>query len=249
MKSRYSPYVPLAILFALAATYQVRFYADAVQQLNSPTELAQYPLNTQPASALISYAGAEAKQAGVYEGDRLLSVNNLPYTGGNNPYANLPVWVVIPALLLVFLFPLTMAYVIVVHRAMDVRVVLRQGVQYALARNGVRFMQIILSAIVIFVAASLIASHAANRPKKIIIMAGGVLLVFLLQGIAERLRRFVDRRFFREAYNAEQILSDLSEKVRTIVETRPLLETVAERISESLHVPRVALMLKDGGDY
>ncbi|HYG81104.1 MAG TPA: SpoIIE family protein phosphatase, partial [Pyrinomonadaceae bacterium] len=179
----------------------------------------------------------------------ILVLRMLIFTGGNNPYANLPTWIVIPALLLVFLFPLTLAYAIVVHRAMDVRVVLRQGVQYALARNGVRVMQVILSAVVIFVAASLVASSEANRPQKIAIMAGGVMLVFLLQGIAERLRRFVDRRFFREAYNAEQILSDLSEKVRTIVETKPLLETVAERISESLHVPRVALMLKEGDGY
>lgn len=52
-----------------------------------------------------------------------------------------------------------------------------------------------------------------------------------------RLGRWVDRRFFREAYEADAILSDLATNVRTIVETRPLLETVATRIAESLHVP------------
>jgi len=118
-----------------------------------------------------------------------------------------------------------------------------------LARNGVRVIQVVLSAVIIFVAASLIASSAANRPQKIAVMAAGVALIFLLQGIAEKLRRWVDRRFFREAYNAEQILSDLSEKVRTIVKTEPLLETVAQRISESLHVRRVALMLREDGLY
>ncbi|MDQ3819238.1 MAG: PDZ domain-containing protein, partial [Acidobacteriota bacterium] len=67
-------------------------------------------------------------------------------------------WLFMPALLMLFLFPLTLAYVIVVHRAMDVRVAIRQGVQYALARNGVRVIQVILSAVIIFVAATLIAS-------------------------------------------------------------------------------------------
>lgn len=168
---------------------------------------------------------------------------------GKGTTEDLSAWYTVPALLLLFLFPLTLAYVIVVHRAMDVRVALRQGVQYALARNGVRVIQIILSAVIIFVAATLVASSSANRPQKITVIAAGVALVFLLQGVAERLRGWVDRRFFREAYNAEQILSDLSDKVRTIVETAPLLETVAQRISESLHVPRVALMLKDNGAY
>jgi len=60
-----------------------------------------------------------------------------------------------------------------------------------------------------------------------------------------RLRRGVDRRFLREAYEADAILSDLATNVRTIVETRPLLETVATRIAESLHVPRIAILLDD----
>ena len=60
-----------------------------------------------------------------------------------------------------------------------------------------------------------------------------------------RRRRGVDRRFFREAYEGDAILSDLATNVRTIVETRPLLETVATRSAESLHVPRIAILLDD----
>ena len=43
------------------------------------------------------------------------------------------------SLMAVVLLPVTLAYVIVVQRAMDVRMVIRQGVQYALARRGVNF--------------------------------------------------------------------------------------------------------------
>src|SRR5208282_3032218 len=53
-----------------------------------------------------------------------------------------PEWFVLSALSLMLLFPITLAYVIVVHRAMDVRVVIRQGLQYALARGGVRVLQV-----------------------------------------------------------------------------------------------------------
>ncbi|MGB7925830.1 MAG: SpoIIE family protein phosphatase [Pyrinomonadaceae bacterium] len=169
--------------------------------------------------------------------------------GAKRPMEGMPAWLTVPALLLLFLFPLTLAYVIVVNRAMDVRVVIRQGVQYALAKSGVRVIQVALSAIIIFAAASFISSSSTNRPQKIIVISAGITFVFLLQGLAERLRRWTDRRFFREAYNAEVILSDLSEKVRTMVETAPLLETVAQRISESLHIPRIALLLKDDGTY
>ncbi|HST23919.1 MAG TPA: SpoIIE family protein phosphatase, partial [Blastocatellia bacterium] len=82
-----------------------------------------------------------------------------------------------------------------------------------------------------------------------IIIGIGVTLIFTMRRLGERLAAWLDRRFFREAYNAEQILSELSENVRTMVETRPLIETVAERISESLHVPRIALFMQNGGAY
>jgi phosphoserine phosphatase RsbU/P len=59
----------------------------------------------------------------------------------------------------------------------------------------------------------------------------------------------VDRRFFREAYEADAILSDLASKVRTMVETGPLLETVATRIAESLHVRRIAILLDGSGTF
>src|SRR5258708_14709331 len=61
-----------------------------------------------------------------------------------------------------------------------------------------------------------------------------------------RIAAWIDRRFFRDAYDAEQILTELAESVRTMVETEPLLRTVAERISASLHVPRIALLLREG---
>ena len=55
-----------------------------------------------------------------------------------------PEWFVLSALSLMLLFPITLAYVIVVHRAMDVRVVIRQGLQYALATRGIRVLQVVL---------------------------------------------------------------------------------------------------------
>ena len=160
-----------------------------------------------------------------------------------------PLWIFVPSLLLLSLFPLTMAYVIVVQRAMDVRVVIRQGVQYALARGGVFILQIIIIALVIFLAASGTFNAELNRPQRLTLVALGFAFVLFVRRVAERLRKWIDRRFFREAYNAELILSDLSENVRTMVETKPLIETVAQRIAESLHIKQVTFLLKENGAY
>jgi phosphoserine phosphatase RsbU/P len=160
-----------------------------------------------------------------------------------------PAWIELPCLLMTLLFPLTLAYLILVHRALDVRVVIRQGLQYALARRGVIILQAVLSAVLFTIVAVLVTSHAMSTVSTILLMAAGLWGIFLLQGLTQRLASWIDRRFFREAYDAERILADLSESVRTIMETRPLLETVARRIAESLHVERVAVLIDGSRPY
>jgi len=160
-----------------------------------------------------------------------------------------PEWLVLGGLLMLMFFPVTLAYAIVVQRAMDVRVVIRQGLQYALARHGVLVLQVILTSIIVTAAVTLESGAERSRPQKIIIISVSFIAILWLRKLSGSVRVWVDRRFFRDAYNAEQILSGLSDEVRTIVETEPLLERVAQRIAESLHVPRVAVLLEDGGWY
>jgi len=169
------------------------------------------------------------------------------FTGGG--LDNVPEWAWIPCILLLALFPITLAYVIVVQRALDVRVVLRQGMRYALAKRGVLVVQIIAFAIVAIGSLNLATDPNRNRPRKIQGIGLGALGAVLVRRGSEKLRGWLDRRFFREAYDAEQILSALSDQVRTMVETAPLLETVARQISGSMHVPRIAMLVRDDGHY
>jgi len=160
-----------------------------------------------------------------------------------------PPWLVLSALSLMLLFPVTLAYVIVVHRAMDVRVVIRQGLQYALASGGIRVLQILLTIFVGFSVVIFSRSRKLSLPNEITTISLGMLAVIWLRKAGERLRRWTDRRFFRDAYDSEQILEALSEEVRSIVERQPLLERVATKIAESLHIPRVAVLLEEAGFY
>ena len=160
-----------------------------------------------------------------------------------------PVWIVIPTLLLLFLFPLTLAHVIVVQRAMDVSVVIRQGVRYAFARGGVMALGFLIFNAIVFLMIWEIKKESTSPLEISAILFIGVTLIFAIARLGGRLIKWTDRRFFREAVNAEQVLSDLSENVRTMVETKPLIETVTRTISDSLHVPRVAFLLNEDGSY
>jgi len=159
----------------------------------------------------------------------------------------LPGWSGLLLMTMLLAFPLTMAYAIVVHRAMDVRVVVRQGLQYLLATESIRVIRIASSAAIVIAVTMMSADRSISQ--RLAWLAVGFVLIGSIRGFAQRLRRWIDRRFFREAYEADAILSDLANKVRSIVETRPLLETVATRIAESLHVSRIAILLNQGGAF
>jgi sigma-B regulation protein RsbU (phosphoserine phosphatase) len=179
----------------------------------------------------------------------LLLATFIVWIRGKTMEESLPSWAVALALLMILLFPLTLAYVIVVQRAMDVRVVLRQGLQYGLAKNGIRVLQGILIIAAAYFVEKILSDRRADLLVRVVGVVAGATAVWRISRRADKLRGWIDRRFFRETYNAEQVLSDLSDQVRSIVETRPLIETVAVRISETLHIPQVAVLLGGSGPY
>jgi sigma-B regulation protein RsbU (phosphoserine phosphatase) len=146
------------------------------------------------------------------------------------------------ALLMNALFPVTLAYVIVVERAMDLRFVIRQSVQYAIAKLGVWALRIAIGWI--FVA--LLVNNTRGASVWVTAGIGAMGLVVFRQSMASRASTWVDRKFFREAYDAETVLSELAAEAGRYVEIDPLLEKVARRISDTLHVPDIVILVREG---
>ena len=70
-------------------------------------------------------------------------------------WSGFPGWILISVTVPLALFPITLAYVTVVQRALDVRVLVRQSLQYALARRGVLAMRVLVSVCVVLIVAIL----------------------------------------------------------------------------------------------
>lgn len=156
----------------------------------------------------------------------------------------------IPICFLFCVFPATLAYAIVVERAMDLRMVIRQGVRYTLAKGGLGVLLALVAAAVFWGLSVLLIGRQSKGVWSMAIYVAIVIAgVVLIRTTRKRLMDWVDRRFFREAYNAQLILEDLSENVHSIVDEKQMLETVAKRISQSLHVPQFAFLLNGGQEY
>jgi sigma-B regulation protein RsbU (phosphoserine phosphatase) len=162
--------------------------------------------------------------------------------------AEIPLWYLITAILAITLFPLTLAYVIVVQRAMEVRMAIRTGVQYAFARGGISVVRIGLSAAIIFLGVHLMLA-SSGPVVSTLSLSLSIGLAMLVIRASKKLALWTDRRFFREAYDTEVILTELSQNVAAIRDTKELLETVTRQISTSLHVPRVVVFLKSAKTF
>jgi hypothetical protein len=143
--------------------------------------------------------------------------------------------------------PVTIPYAVLVHRVLDVKLIARRAFHYALARSSVLF----------FVAAPLLALawyFYAHRSLSLSEIFSGGRVVLLLSATAlgvaalyyrKALLDLIDRRFFREQYDARQILTLLVERIRGINEAESLASLVSREIDLALHLEGIAMMVLD----
>src|SRR5260370_1692010 len=132
---------------------------------------------------------------------------------------------------------ITLAYAIVKHRILGIRVVIRRGMQYLLAKNVLR--------VILFSPFIVLAVQLMRHPELCI---GDVLLrsswpfyLFVIASAAlslryrKRLSTWVDRKFFRSAYQREEILLALIERIKSNESMEGVSRIVAREIEMALH--------------
>ena len=153
------------------------------------------------------------------------------------------------------IFPLSFAYAIVRHQVIPIRLILRRSVRYLLVSRGF----IIIQAAVVFVVLSFLLTgnriaaidRFGNRADIIVTMAATALAIAALTVVNQRVMPIIDRRFFREAYDAQKILSDLGQEMRTVTTVNQLLSLAVVKIQDALHIENVTIFLFDdrSGNY
>ena len=140
--------------------------------------------------------------------------------------------------------PFTTAYSVVVDRVFDLRLVARAALQYALAR--ITIIALILVPLLwalwsAFEARSqTIAQVVAQRPLPLCTAAFSLVVVLPRR---QRLLGALDRRFFREHYDTDLILSALVDASRTAKSASQLAQLLASEIDQALHPYRLAVLV------
>jgi len=142
-------------------------------------------------------------------------------------------------------FPLSLAYAILRHRLFDVSVLIRQGVQYALARRVLASMvpalALMLTADVLLHRDQTLAGFLQGRGWAYV--AVGALALVARAGRRQWFHR-LDRHFFREHYDAQQILRAVSEDIHRIGDFERVAPRVVAQIEAALHPEFAALLVR-----
>lgn len=169
---------------------------------------------------------------------------------GYSPGVHHGMWMAYSGAVLFMFAPFTLAYVVLAQRAMDVSILVRQGTRYALARATVWGVQFVL---VVALSYRLLLPLLTQKQVSSEQIWQGALFLFLIAAISlvfrKRSTNWIDKKFFREAYDSEQVLKELSEEVRRFTESEPLLRTVSRRVSDTLHVNQIGIFLRGGAGF
>jgi sigma-B regulation protein RsbU (phosphoserine phosphatase) len=164
-------------------------------------------------------------------------------------------WLVSLAFLTFPLFPLSFAYSIIRHQVIPARIILRRSVRYLLVSRGFIFVQ----AIVVFAALSFLLTGSrmqaidrlGPRADIVVTMAVTAAAIALLTMLNHRVMPLIDRRFFRESYDAQRVMSEFAREMRKVTTVPQLVELATARIQNALHAENVTVFLLDRatGEY
>ena len=146
-------------------------------------------------------------------------------------------------------FPLAFAYGIMKHKLFDVRVIVRRGLQYALARNFLRAIPVVAAGLLV-----LDLVFHGNQPLFGVLKSRGAVYVAIaaLAGLAYAQRQSwlsgLDRRFFRDKYDAHRLFRDIVEEIRHAGSEEQVAPSVAARVVDALHAEFCALLQRRLGE-
>ena len=161
-----------------------------------------------------------------------------------SPFEDFPYWIVAPCVLAVFLLPLSVAYAVLRYRVLGVPQLLRLGLQYALARH-------LMLAAVPVLGLGLIVDLLlhGNEPLLAVLQARGWVyallgsLALVLHTPRRRCLGELDKRFFRERYDAQRLLGEVVKEVGEATSFEQVAPRAVARIEAALHAEFVAVSM------
>lgn len=144
---------------------------------------------------------------------------------------------------------LLIAYAIIRHELLDIRIVIRKSLSYATLVLALALTY--LAPILILELATVKFSTGLNLSGVLLALGVGVIIAGTVHLLYEDIRDRIDRIYFRERYDAYRMVQELSEQLASTLDLDAMKSILLNRLSESMHLQSIALFLKlqASGEY
>lgn len=150
------------------------------------------------------------------------------------------------------LIPLSFGHSVVRYRLMDVDVVVRRALVYAMTTVAIAMMIGAVALGLVFLAIGEDLSRTEITLRALIAIVAMAGIVMLSEPLKNFLQERADRFFYGTRYDLRQGLLDFGRTLSATTALEPLLESLSERLKEVLDVEKVAIFVEDtraGGGY
>ena len=135
---------------------------------------------------------------------------------------------------------LLIAYAILRHNLLDIRIVFRLGLLYSIITT-------ILGLIYFLVITLTLSAVEALSGGRIFLLSVivAILTAVIISPLREAAQSWIDRLFYRERYNAGLMLQRLSQATASLLDLEKITKIVLADIAKTMHIGHAAIFIKD----
>ena len=131
--------------------------------------------------------------------------------------------------------PVAIAIAILRYRLFDIDLIIRRSLQYSLLTG-------LLS--LVYFGGVAILSAVAGQTSPVVIVLTTLLTAALFNPLRNRLQSFIDRRFYRQKYDAEKALAEFAAEARSETDFEQLANHLTGTVQETLQPENISLWMQ-----
>jgi hypothetical protein len=137
-------------------------------------------------------------------------------------------------------FPISVVIAMMRYRLWDVDLIVRRTLVYAIL-TGSLLLVYFGSVVVVQTAVNTLTGQ--EQSSQLTIALSTLLIAALFNPLRRRVQAFIDRRFYRRSYNAQQVLAQFAATARDQVAMEQLTQSIHQSIEEALQPATVSIWL------
>jgi sigma-B regulation protein RsbU (phosphoserine phosphatase) len=158
-----------------------------------------------------------------------------------NPFAMFTRPILLAPMFLIILLPCTFGYSIFRYRLMDIDFIIKRSLLYAMVTGVLAAFYLLL----VYIIGNAMAAVLGTEQNEVVSLVAFLAIAFAFDPLKRKAQDWIDRIFYQERFNYQKALSEFSQELPRLMNLDQILASMLQRISSTMHVENVAVVLCD----